>query len=57
MLDFLKGSFQTINQKTFSNFEAQKEKMKNLAKDYSNIAVVSHHDNIVAYTKKPTKNA
>ncbi len=31
--------------------------MKKLASQYKNIAVVSHHDNIVAYTKKPTKNA
>jgi hypothetical protein len=30
--------------------------MKELAINYKNIVIVTHHDNIVAYTKKPTKN-
>lgn len=56
MLNYLKEAYGTINQYSLSNFEAQKSRLKILAKEYGKVAVVSHHDNIITYTHKATKN-
>lgn len=62
MLQYLKENFGVLNQKTFSDFDLQKRKLKeyfyyNKNKEYKNIAIVSHHDNIMALTGIDVDNA
>lgn len=62
MLQYLKENFGLLNQKTFSDFDLQKRRLKeyffhNKNKKYENIAIVSHHDNIMALTGIDVDNA
>lgn len=56
MLEYLKSAYGKINQYSLSNFEAQKKRLREIAEEHKSIAVVSHHDNIITYTNKTTKN-
>ena len=57
MLEYLAENMQKNNSSTLSDFSGQKKKLKELTEKYKSIAVVTHYENIFAYTGTPAKNA
>ena len=57
MSEYIYKNEETNDKYHLSDLPSQKKNLKELSEKYKSIAVVSHYENIIAYTAQAPKNA